>query len=133
MIHSYLLLVPCPVVEICYNIRYPAKHGREGSSTPWSFRQVGIYHSLNLQTGKSVWILVQCPLSVQLLVDSVQKEDAGLGLHDDQPLMLHYIILIEVLSQWRDYDNYLEAKMQEIVSVPLGHCNCLWLFLTPSG
>ncbi|KAF8424185.1 hypothetical protein EV426DRAFT_600952 [Tirmania nivea] len=101
-------------LEICYNIRYPAKHGRKGSSTPWSIRQVGIYHSLNLQTGKSVWILVQCPLSIQLLVESVEKAYTGLGLHNGQPLMLHHLILNEVLRHWRDYGNYLEEMLQRI-------------------
>ena len=120
------------MVEICYNIWYPAKHGREESS-PWSFRQVGIYNSLNLQTGKSVWILAQCPLSIQLLVNSVEKWYTGLGLHHGQPLMLHHLILNEVLSHWRDYGNYLEERLQEVVSILLNHYYFLWRFLTLGG
>lgn len=46
-------------IEIAYNFKYVARHGRTAAIDPYSVRQTGIFHAFQTDTMAATWILLQ--------------------------------------------------------------------------
>jgi hypothetical protein len=111
-----LVYLPTDVYsEFCFNARYPARHGRD-LEDPWVIRQLLVYQRFNPLRCTSKWILVQCPdmlksRLVELAADSLRMPECE-RLH---PTTMHMVVLNYLLKDWRDYINYLEGIVEELV------------------
>lgn len=85
--------------DICYNIRFVERHGRDGLKDPWSFRQVAVYHSYDYERKKCSWVFIQLPKAV---IASIVRE-----AKPHSPLLIHWLIRHYCASEWRWYINYL--------------------------
>jgi len=97
---------PC-TAEFGFNIRYPAKHGREAND-PWVIRQLLVYRKHYLASGASSWIFVQCPpdLRESILTSAAFSGDA-----------VYSAALSFAVSNWREYINHLEEAVKKKVRV----------------
>ncbi|KAI9739968.1 MAG: hypothetical protein M1818_005024 [Claussenomyces sp. TS43310] len=99
--------------ELCYNIPYPALNGRNRGS-PWSERLTGVYHQVNLQTSRSCWILLQASAYTRRRVQEALKiHTAGDGVSQN-PTELHLILLSSTETQWSEYIEYLDARLDDL-------------------
>ena len=102
-------------LELCYCIRYVAKHGRD-SKSPWSLRQVGVYHQSHGPEGPSAWILVQPPaqLDQQLrsLIKGSQQDEVNIQIGHP---MWHLAILATALSNWDEYVDHSRKELTNLV------------------
>lgn len=115
-------------VELCYNIRYVEKHGRQ-QSCRWSLRQFGIYQSFNPATRHQILIFIQPPDSIyQYLKRHINTpeatDDRGIGLH---PISIHAANLSRALNNWDEYIEDLRSELMQLVSDKKGcapdHCS----------
>lgn len=106
----------CPEkVELCYNIRYVEKHGRQ-QSCRWSLRQFGIYQSFNPATRHQILIFIQPPDSIyQYLKRHINTpeatDDRGIGLH---PISIHAANLSRALNNWDEYIEDLRSELMQL-------------------
>ncbi|KAM7213908.1 hypothetical protein V8F06_010727 [Rhypophila decipiens] len=105
------------VTEICYNIRYYARHGRPGVRSTWSERQAGVFHSLDEDMMISQVVTIQLPErpknAVEEMFGSVldpDEEDPSLERH----LAFHVSIFMHLSWDWRPYLCFLEALLAEL-------------------
>ncbi|KAK6337401.1 hypothetical protein TWF730_002802 [Orbilia blumenaviensis] len=94
-----------PGFQICYNLRYFERHGRERQD-PWSCRQSVIYQRYNFATtASSAWIVVQAPERLKTTLDDV-------GIHCLQnPLFFHIRILDAAVANNWEYIEYLSDQL----------------------
>ena len=90
---SYSRLIP--ISELCYIVQYVDKNGRDRGD-PWSLRQTGVYEQVDIETGKSVWIILQPSSSArQCLEQGLQTLDQDTyGRNTSDPMLLHSIFLL---------------------------------------
>jgi hypothetical protein len=90
-----------------YTIRYPEY---KASQERWALRQTGVYHMLDLDSGKSVYILLE-PTAKSGLREAVQthlRDNAGETRRD--PMWLHSLLFSTYLPSWRDYLLSIEVE-----------------------
>ena len=101
-------LIPV-IAELCYLLRYPARHGRK-SGCPFSLRQMAVYQRFDHVKKASRWIFVQAP-------DEFSEElrssfSSGEQMH---PCDIHRQIFSIAEQEWRDYICYLDAELETLV------------------
>ncbi len=97
------------IAELCYLLRYPARHGRK-SGCPFSLRQMAVYQRFDHVKKASRWIFVQAP-------DEFSEElrsslSSGEQMH---PCDIHRRIFSIAEQEWRDYVCYLDAELEALV------------------
>jgi hypothetical protein len=106
------------IVETCYTVRYFEKNNKSSpSADPWSLRQTGIYHQLNVETHKSTWILIKPSLRFKERLP--EKLHAIWYHHESRPIrhiLLHVTILVFSLNGWRDYITTQRLRIEQFVS-----------------
>lgn len=96
-------------LEFCYIVRYFEKHGRTELKQAWSLRQTFLYQKYDVETQKSVWIVLQ----------PMQKHKTELEAHQSQvlhPMALHSLSLNLGLSNWRWYLDDTRKTILQFVS-----------------
>lgn len=107
-------LRPLTCVDICYNVRFVERHGRDGLTDPWSFRQAAVYHSYSYERRTCSWVFVQLPKSLRA---RLKREGRPLS-----PLLIHVLIHRYCASEWRWYINYLSDLVSKMVSIVCQSC-----------
>jgi hypothetical protein len=97
--------------ELCYNVHHVEKNGRNRGN-PWSLRQTGIYHQINLVTKRSSWIFIQLSSTARNKVIGALKDEA----FRENPMLLHLDVLFAMAMNWPSYIEYLSYKLDELVS-----------------
>jgi len=101
-------------------MRYMAKHNRS-SKNPWSLRQVGVYHQITPQDGKSTWILLQpSEDAYEDVVSHCENSELRSTKEEDvEASCLLYLDLLDSLSlSWGDYIEYLWSEVENLVRSP---------------
>ena len=96
---------------MCYIIHHVEKNGRNRGN-PWSLRETGIYHQINIATGSSRWIFIQP--SGPTREDIIQNLE--LGELRQSPFDLHAEVLLSMARNWPEYIEYLSQKLDEMVN-----------------
>jgi hypothetical protein len=102
------------LLDIGYNIKYVAKHGRRYPTDPFSIREIGVYQHFSSSDQRCQWVFLQAP---DQLKDRLRS---NFQCFDDNPpirqVLQHSMILLEVSEDWREYLLYLEGEFSKIVS-----------------
>ena len=105
--------------HLCYNLKSvePSKGQPEW---PWSIRQSALYHSFDVETGRTNWIVIK---GDQLLKKRIKLATGSRGLSETSlfatvdrafasTLAIHVIICEWSGENWRWYINFLEEALQ---------------------
>lgn len=113
------LSYPClmPTSELCYIVQYVEENGRNRGD-PWSLRQTGVYEQKDVETGKSVWIILQPSSSTQQCLEQGLQAlvQDTLGQNSSSPMLLHLIFLLATADNWVGYIKHLHSQADEMVS-----------------
>ena len=107
--------------KMCYNLK-----SVESSSSqphfPWSVRQLAVYHSFDVITGKSFWIMIKGDELIKRRIKAATDPSSHPNLDLPSPLQSFLVTLAVQLiifdwcrEQWRWYISYLE-ELQEITT-----------------
>ena len=99
-------------LEICYNIRYPERNGREKPA--WSMRHTALPQVYDHESGLSRWVLVQ---PARRAKDRVRKLLQEGDVASNNPAILHLITFLATECDWREYLNELYEELIELVSL----------------
>ena len=110
-------------LQVCYSFRSPA----ETNAFPdwkWSVRQTAVYHSFDLESGQSIWILIKGdPQLKQRMSSAIGSTGFNtLRVFGDRneafttSLATHQLFSDWAGENWRWYLNFLERKVQEITA-----------------
>lgn len=95
--------------EILYLIKHVEMHGRREPKCPWSFRQMGVYHKADSETGDTFLILNPSKSfrhRLRRLHTSSQVSN---------PSDIHMILLASAMKNWRWCITYLERENEAMV------------------
>src|ERR1700753_2738157 len=107
--------------SLCYNLR-SVEAAPEQESWPWSIRQMAIYHSFDVVTGHSVWIVVKANDLIEKRVkeESQSIEHADISTFDTNSqalgatLAAHLIYVKWVSENWCWYIDFLEETVEKL-------------------
>lgn len=116
--------------EMCYSLksveRFPSQE-----DWPWSIRHTSIYHEFDIETGRSVWIVVKGSNLMKQRVESESKLGKNTALNSlgttnqafAASLATHLLFCDWSVENWRWYINFLEEEVQKktsgILSIPI--------------
>jgi hypothetical protein len=108
-------------IQLCYSLRSVEKVPTQ-PKWPWSVRQLALYHSFDIESGKSTWIVVKGDLLMKDRLTSATKSPdvkdlRNFGsLHDalSSALATHLLFCDWSAEDWRWYINFLEEQVQDI-------------------
>lgn len=104
-------------VEIAYNVKYVARHGREIPLDPFSIRETGVHQKFRAETSESIWITLNPPKALRRrLAAALTNPEIS---QPNVQFRCHALILQCLSEDWRDYVNYLESHFSELVSTKL--------------
>ncbi|KAL2815795.1 hypothetical protein BDW59DRAFT_153601 [Aspergillus cavernicola] len=96
--------------DICYNIRYYERHGRE-LEDPWSCRQSAIHQTYPFSSKQSSWLVIQSPTAFTLDVRDAQARTTTAAAH---PMSPHIQYLAAGNAGWRGYLNYIADRLKSL-------------------
>ena len=100
------------IAELCYLLRYPARHGRK-SGCQFSIRQMVIYQHFDHVKKRSRWIFVQAPDD---FADELRSELSSLEGPENMPACdIHRRVFLVAEQEWRDYICYLDTELATLV------------------
>jgi hypothetical protein len=102
------------ILELGYNLKYVAPHGRTFPKDPFSIRETGIYHRFDSETQESIWIFMQASDALKDRLRRTYERS-----NDTVPMnqfLMHASIFHSVSEYWRDYLVYLEDTFSKLVS-----------------
>ena len=99
------------IAELCYLLRYPARHGRK-SGCPFSIRQMAIYQRFDLVKKTSRWIFVQAPDD---FAEDLRSELSLRGREELSASDIYRRVFLVAELEWRDYICYLDAELATLV------------------
>jgi hypothetical protein len=108
-------------IQLCYSFR-SVETSSSQPKWPWSVRQLAIYHSFDLESGKSTWIMVKGDQLMKKRLTSasaspnVEELRCFGSLHDSfsSALATHILFCDWSAENWRWYINFLEEQVQDI-------------------
>jgi hypothetical protein len=107
-------------IHMCYNLksveRYPSQ-----PHWPWSIRQMAVYHSCDVETGNSFWIILKGNQVMKQRVESATRNSAhseissfdGIGQAFASSLATQLLLCDWCVENWRWYINFLEETLRE--------------------
>jgi hypothetical protein len=108
-------------IRLCYNLK-SVESSNSNPEWPWSIRQTAVYHSFDVDTGKSFWIMVKgSPLIRSRIQDAttegvVRSPDLkcfeSVSKSFSSALATHLVLCDWCDEEWRWYLNYLEKRLQ---------------------
>ena len=66
-------------LQLCYNLKtieIKSEPGTDISKQDWSIRHVAVYHQLDLETGKTLWILTRGGLDIKAAIQGLTGDQA---------------------------------------------------------
>lgn len=107
---------------MCYSLK-SVEHSNS-DNWPWSIRQTATYHSFDVETGRSLWILVKGNEVIKERVQAATSSDqiSSQGRLKEAwrsfafTLETHLILCDWSAEGWRWYISYLEGVLQDITS-----------------
>ena len=103
-------------LDCAYGLRYVELKHRE-SETPWSVRQMAIYHKFRSKCKSSTWIMISASQKTELCLDRYVRSCTDLASLN--PFEIHLIILDTALANWRPYIVDLTERITEQVCLVL--------------
>jgi hypothetical protein len=108
--------------QMCFNLR-SVEPVTYDSRRPWSIRQVAVYHSFDVETGRTVWIFVKGNGLIRdrirsALANSSKTEKNDIASFDSvtaafaSSLNVHIMLCEWARENWRWYINFLEEYFQ---------------------
>ncbi|KAK2813990.1 hypothetical protein FQN50_000394 [Emmonsiellopsis sp. PD_5] len=106
-------------LQCCYNLESVEP---KRSEWPWSIRQTAVYHSFDLETGRSVWIMVKGNgLIRNRIMEGTKGQNQGSMSSPSTPaksfslsLEVHLILCDWACEKWRWYIDFLHKQIQEL-------------------
>lgn len=106
-------------IQLCYSFRSVEPSARQ-INWPWSVRQTATYHSLDLESGQSTWIVVKGDQLMHERLTSATKSPHVADLRSFRTLRdsisssfaTHLIFCDWSAENWRWYINFLEDQVQ---------------------
>ena len=104
--------------HLCYNLK-SVEQSKGQPEWPWSIRQSALYHSFDVETGRTNWIVIK---GDQLLKKRIKSATGSRGLPETcfgtvdrafaSTLAIHIIMSEWSGENWRWYINFLEEALQ---------------------
>ncbi|KAF8855465.1 hypothetical protein BDZ45DRAFT_805004 [Acephala macrosclerotiorum] len=107
---GYFLRTTSTVSEVCYNIRYPALHGRP-SGPPWSIRHMALYQKYSKETRRSNWILLGPSQAIEQRLEKIFLDELML---DANPVLPILTVLQSSETGWEAYLKSLRKQYEKI-------------------
>ena len=95
--------------ESTFLLKYVERHEREEQSDPWSIRQMGIYFQAKKPLGQNAFVLVNTSKRVQQRMKAASGSIFGAA-------EMHLLLLSTIMHGWRDFLDYLEHRLNAVVS-----------------
>lgn len=110
-------------VRICYSLKSVEPHIKT-PDWPWSVRQAALYHSFDLETGKTCWVVVKGSNLIRDRIQSATSPDAD-GASElpsfetnassfASTLATHLVLCDWCDEDWRWYLTFLEKRLQDL-------------------
>lgn len=108
-------------VRLCYSLKAVEAPNRETRSD-WSIRQASIYHSFDLETGSTNWVMIKgddllqeriAKLTTSRTFKKLEAACTKDGLFA-ATFLVHLLICDWASEQWRWYLNYIEEESQQV-------------------
>ena len=109
-------------IRVCYNLK-SVETSKSSREWPWSIRQTAVYHSFDVETGKSFWIVVK---GSELIKDRIQEatrkgSNSSPELRSfettaqafNSTLATHLVLCDWCDEEWRWYLKYPEERLQD--------------------
>jgi len=115
--------------QMCYNIRSVEPY--KGDSTwPWSIRQCAIFHSFDVENGRTVWIMIKGNLRMRNRIAEAVKSNnmdetssirsyKSVSASFASSLNVHSNLCDMATDNWRWYINFLEGEFQKLTRYAL--------------
>ncbi|KAH7313155.1 hypothetical protein BKA65DRAFT_517421 [Rhexocercosporidium sp. MPI-PUGE-AT-0058] len=113
-------------IRICYSLKSVEPKERD-QDFPWSIRQTAVYHSFDLKTGKSCWIVIKGSHLIRDRVRSVSSSSAASDSSSSElssfesissslgsALEMHLVLCDWCDEDWRWYLTFLEKELQRL-------------------
>ncbi|KAL2811839.1 hypothetical protein BJX63DRAFT_397920 [Aspergillus granulosus] len=98
--------------DICYNIRYYERHGRD-LEDPWSCRQSAIHQAYNSISKESGWLVIQPPTAFTSAIKQSGTDGSEMCVPTaGHPMNPHLKYLTASMAGWRGYFNYISARLK---------------------
>jgi len=115
--------------QMCYNLRFVEPY-KGDPDWPWSIRQSAIFHSFDVENGRSVWIMIKGNLSVQNRIAEAVKSDNTTEMRNIRcyksvsasfasSINVHSNLCDMATDNWRWYINFLEGEFQKLTRYAL--------------
>jgi hypothetical protein len=95
--------------ESTFLLKHVERHEREEQSDPWSIRQMGIYFREDRKLGQNTFILINASKRVQQRMKA--NSETALGAAE-----MHLLLLSTIMNGWREHLDYLEHRLDVVVS-----------------
>ena len=101
-----------------YRLLYIEKNGRRAPRDRWSVRQTGIFHNVRLNQQDNCYILIHPMINsaVENRLDGLLTQPNAAQLFDQNPLMIHVLILSSYLENWQPYMETISQTYKSLVS-----------------
>ncbi|KAI0811820.1 hypothetical protein GGR55DRAFT_641971 [Xylaria sp. FL0064] len=112
-------------IKHCYNLWAVEKSdSTHGKRAPWEIRQTGLYHSLDILTGKATWVHIKANKLLETRITeaynaaefpqswNIQTAQGSLSA----TLLTHLIIFEWSGENWRQYLNYWECELESMLT-----------------
>jgi len=106
-------------IRMCYGLK-SVEPSRARDDWPWSIRQTATYHSLDIKTGKSLWIIIKADQLIKRRMEAATKprnayriDSFGSTINALSSSLSTHLILFDWCSEnWRWYINFLEQALE---------------------
>jgi hypothetical protein len=106
--------------RICYNLK-SVEPSKGQKHWPWSTRQTAVYHSFDIETGKSICVIVKGDQLIKKRMEaatkpgvtSTRKPFSSLTASFSSCLAVHLVIFDWSREHWRWFINFLEEELQK--------------------
>jgi hypothetical protein len=109
-------------IRMCYNLK-SVETSPSNKEWPWSIRQTAVYHSYDVETGKSFWVMVKGSERIRNRIQTATakgstgptdlKSFGSAGQAFASTLAAHLVLCDWCDEEWRWYLNYLENRLQD--------------------
>jgi hypothetical protein len=109
-------------IRVCYNLK-SVETLPNNKEWPWSIRQTAVYHSFDVETGKSFWIIVKGNERIRNRIQAETAKEStdptdlksfgSVGQAFASALATHLVLCNWCDEEWRWYLNYLENRLQD--------------------
>lgn len=110
--------------QMCFNLRSVEQTYYDMKRRPWSIRQTAIYHSFDVETGRTVWIFIKGNDVIRGRIQSAVNDIAKIENNDiasfdtltaafGSSLNVHTMLCEWARENWRWYINFLEGVFQD--------------------